>query len=94
MIYLCLLTFENSEGIVFRRFTYTRAVHIDDEVTARTSKASVAFGRLRTNVWEQNGIRLDTKLKSTRLLCCQSSYMHVRHGQCTNAMPSNLTIST
>ena len=43
--------------------TLSRAVHIDDEITARTAKASVAFGRLRTNVWERNGIRLDTKLK-------------------------------
>ena len=40
--------------------TLYRAVHIDDEVTARTSKASVAFGRLRTNVWERNGIRLES----------------------------------
>ena len=50
------------------KFTYlgstlSRAVHIDDEVTARTAKASVAFGRLLTNVWERNRIRLDTKLK-------------------------------
>ena len=52
---------------VVDKFTYLgstlfRAVHIDDEA-ARTAKASVAFGRLRTNVWERNGIRLDTKLK-------------------------------
>ena len=42
---------------VVDKFTYlgsilSRAVHIDDEVTARTAKASIAFGRLRTNVWE------------------------------------------
>ena len=43
--------------------TLSRAVHIDDEVTARITKASVAFGRLRANVWERNGIKLDTKLK-------------------------------
>ena len=43
--------------------TLSRAVHIDGEVTARTAKASVAFDRLGTNVWEQNGIRVDTKLK-------------------------------
>ena len=53
---------------VVDKFTYlgsnlSRAVHIDDEVTARTVKASVSFGRLRTNVWERNGIRLDAKLK-------------------------------
>ena len=49
---------------VVDKFTYlgnaiSRAVHIDDEVTV-----SVAFGRLRTNVWKWNGIRLDTKLKA------------------------------
>ena len=38
--------------------TLSRAVHIDDEVTARTAKASAEFGILRTNVWD-----LDTKLK-------------------------------
>ena len=38
-------------------------MQIDDEVTARIAKASVTFGRLRANVWEQNGIKLDTKLK-------------------------------
>ena len=53
---------------VVDKFTYlgstlSRAVHNDDEVTDRTSEASVAFDRLGTNVWEQNGIRLDTKLK-------------------------------
>ena len=30
--------------------TLSRAVHIGDEVTARTAKASVAFDRLRLNV--------------------------------------------
>ena len=43
--------------------TFSRAVHIDGEVIARTVKASVAFDRLRTNVLELNGIRLGTKLK-------------------------------
>ena len=46
------------------KFTYlgstlSRAMQIDDEVTARSAKASVAFGRLRTNVWKRNDIRLD-----------------------------------
>ena len=53
---------------VVDKFTYlgstlSRAVHIDDEVIARIAKASVTFGRLRANIWEQNGIKLDTKLK-------------------------------
>ena len=51
---------------VVDKFTYlgstlSREVHIDDEATARTAKASVAFGRLRANVWERNGIRLDNE---------------------------------
>ena len=48
--------------------TLSRAVHIDDEVTARPTKASVAFDRLRTNDWERNGIKLDTKLKVYKAL--------------------------
>ena len=43
--------------------TLSRAVHIYNEVTARIAKASVAFGGLLANVWERNGIKLDTKLK-------------------------------
>ena len=40
-------------------------MRIDDDVTARTAKASVAFGRVCTNVWGGggNGIRLETELK-------------------------------
>ena len=38
-------------------------MHIDNEVTARIAKASVAFGRLRGNVRDRSGIRLDTMLK-------------------------------
>ena len=38
-------------------------MHIDDEVNVRTAEASAATGGLRGNVWNQSGIRLDTKLK-------------------------------
>ena len=67
------------DKFAYLRSTLSRAVHIDDDVTARTAKASVAFGRLRTNVWERNGVRLDTKLKvykavvlSTLLYVCEA----------------------
>ena len=78
---------------VVDKFTYlgstlSRAVHIDDEVTARTEKASLAFGGLRTNVWERNGIRLDTKLKvykavvlSTLLYACETWTVYQRHAK-------------
>ena len=71
--------------------TLSRAVHIDDEVTARTVKASVAFGRHRTNVWERNGIRLDTKLKvykavllATLIYACETLTVYQRHAKRLN----------
>ena len=81
---------------VVDKFTYlgstlSRAVHIDDEVTARTAIASVAFGRLRTNVWERNGIRLDTKLKvykavvlPTLLYACETWTVYRHHAKKLN----------
>ena len=66
-------------------------MHIDDEVTAKTVKASVAFGRLRTNVWERNRIRLDTKLKvyiavvlPTLLYACETWTVYQRHAKKLN----------
>ena len=63
-------------------------MHIDDEVTVRTAKASVAFGRLLTNVWERNGIRLDTTLKvykavvlPTLLYACETWTVYQRHAK-------------
>ena len=71
--------------------TLSRAVHIGDEVTARTAKASAAFGRLRTNVWERNGFRLDTKLKvykavvlPTLLYTCETWTVYQRHAKKLN----------
>ena len=81
---------------VVDKFTYigstlSRAVHFDDEVTARAAKASVAFGRLRTNVWERNGTRLDTKLKvykaivlPTLLYSCETWTVYQRHAKKLN----------
>ena len=68
--------------------TLSRAVYIDDEVTARIAKASVAFGRLRANVWERNGTKLDTKLKvykalvlPTLLYACETWTVYQRHAK-------------
>ena len=80
---------------VVDKFTYlgstlSRAVHIDDEITARIAKASVAFG-LRANVWERNGIKLDTKLKvykavvlPTLLYACETWTVYQRHAKRLN----------
>ena len=81
---------------VVDKFTYLgntvyRAVHIDDEVTARISKASLASGRLRANVWERNGIKPDTKLKvynamvlPTLLYACETWTVYQRHANRLN----------
>ena len=83
---------------VVDKFTYlgstlSRAVHIDDEITARIAKASVAFGRLRANVWERNGIKLDTKLKvykavllPTLLYACETWTVYQRHAKRLNLL--------
>ena len=63
-------------------------MHIDDEATARTA-ASVAFGRLRTNVWERNGIRLKLKVYKvivlpTLLYACETWTVYQRHAKKLN----------
>ena len=43
------------DKFLYMESALSRAVQTNDKVTDRTSKASVASGRLRGNVWEQNG---------------------------------------
>ena len=81
---------------VVDKFTYpgstlSRAVYIDEEVTARIAKASVVFGRHRANVWERNGIKLATKLEAynavvlpTLLYACETCAVYQRHAQILN----------
>ena len=85
------ITVQVADKFTYLGSTLSRAVHIDNEVTARTAKASVAFGRLRTNVWERNGIRLDTKLKvykavvlPTLLYLCETWTVYKRHAKKLN----------
>nr|VZI32435.1 unnamed protein product [Spirometra erinaceieuropaei] len=42
----------------------TQKTVIDDEVAHRISKASQAFGRLQSTVWNRHGLQLSTKLKT------------------------------
>ena len=81
---------------VIDKFTYlgstvSRAMNIEYEVTARIAKTSVAFGRLRANVRERNGIKLDTKLKvykavvlPTLLYACETWTIYQRHAKRLN----------
>ena len=71
------ITVKGQQLQVGDKFTYlgstlSRVVHIDDEVNARIAKASAAFGRLRGSIWDQSGIRLDTKLKVYRSVVVQN----------------------
>ena len=77
------------DKITYLGSTLSRVVHIDDEVNARITKASAAFGRLRGSIWDRSGIRLDTKLKYTDRWCCQHYYTHAKLGQFTNGMPKD-----
>ncbi|BHF85085.1 hypothetical protein SprV_1002824300 [Sparganum proliferum] len=43
--------------------TLSRNTMIDDEVANRISKASQAFGRLQSKVWNRHGLQLTSKLK-------------------------------
>nr|VZH96378.1 unnamed protein product [Spirometra erinaceieuropaei] len=43
--------------------TLSRNTKIEDEVSNRISKASQAFGRLQSSLWNRHGLQLSTKLK-------------------------------
>ena len=49
------------EMFIYLGSTFSRFVHIDDEVNARIVKASAAFGWLHGSIRDRSGIRLDTK---------------------------------
>jgi len=46
--------------------TLSHSINIDEELAYRLARASAAFGRLKYQVWEQRGLRLETKLKVYR----------------------------
>nr|VZI01101.1 unnamed protein product [Spirometra erinaceieuropaei] len=51
------------ENLPYLGSTLSRNTKIDDEVANRISKASQAFGRLQSTVWNRHGLQLGTKLK-------------------------------
>nr|VZI42375.1 unnamed protein product [Spirometra erinaceieuropaei] len=54
------------ENFPYLDSTLSRNTKIDDEVANRISKASLAFGRLQSTVWNRHGLQLSTKLKMYR----------------------------
>ena len=75
---------------VVDNYKFCREVHVDDDVTARIAKASVSFGRRCANIWERNGIKLDTRLKVYKALVLPT-LLYVRPGQYTSIMQRDLT---
>ncbi|BHF59645.1 hypothetical protein SprV_0100260600 [Sparganum proliferum] len=51
------------ENFPYLGSTLSRTTKIDEEVANRISKASQAFGRLQSTVWNRHGLQLSTKLK-------------------------------
>ncbi|BHF75643.1 hypothetical protein SprV_0501873900 [Sparganum proliferum] len=51
------------ENFPYLGSTLSHNTKIDDEVANRISKASQAFGRLQSTVWNRHGLQLRTKLK-------------------------------
>nr|VZH96041.1 unnamed protein product [Spirometra erinaceieuropaei] len=51
------------ENFPYLGSTLSRNTKIDDEVANRISKASQAFGRLQSIVWNRHGLQMSTKLK-------------------------------
>nr|VZI27641.1 unnamed protein product [Spirometra erinaceieuropaei] len=52
-----------SSNFLYLGSTLSRNTKIDDEVANRISKASQAFDRLQSTVWNRHGLQLSTKLK-------------------------------
>ena len=83
------------------KFTYlgstlSRCVHIDEEINARIAKASSAFGRLRSTVWERKGVSLSTKLSvyraivlTTLLYASETWTVYQRHAKKLNRFHLN-----
>ena len=82
-------------------FTYlgsilSRNVLIYDEFDARIGKVSTAFGRLRKNVWERQGLNHQTKLNiykavvmTTILYACETCTAFCRHAKKLNRFHVN-----
>ena len=91
-----IITVKGQRLQVVDKFTYlgstlSRVVQIDDEVNTRIAKASAAFGRLRWNIWDRSGIRLDTNVKvyrsvvlPTLLYACETWTVYQRHAKRLN----------
>ena len=62
------ITIDDVQLPVTKQFKYLGSVlsndaQMDEDIKARISKASSAYGRLQERVWKPHGIKLNTKIK-------------------------------
>ena len=62
-IYVCGKRLSVVDKFVYLGSTLNRVCTLDDEITHRLKRASVAFGSLEHRLWAQRGITMETKLK-------------------------------
>nr|VZI38632.1 unnamed protein product [Spirometra erinaceieuropaei] len=79
------------ENFPYLGSTFSRTTKIDDDVANRISKASQAFGRLQSTVWNRHGLQLNTKLKMykavilpTLLYGAETWTVYTRQARCLN----------
>ena len=60
------------DKFVYLGSTLLRSVNIDEEVVCKIARASTAFSRLKDQVWDRQGLRLETKLKVYRAVILPS----------------------
>ena len=77
---------KNVKKLCYLGSTISSNAMIDDDVTARLAKASHAFRCLSKRLWDDHGIRLDTKVAvyktaiiNTLLIGCESWTTYRRH---------------
>ena len=87
---------ENEDKFTYLGSTLSRNVLIDDEAGAKIAKVSTTFGRLRKNMWERQGLNLQTKLKvykavvmTTLLYACDIWTVYCRHARKLNILYIN-----
>ena len=84
------------ETFTYLGSTLSKDARIDAEVDKRIAKASTAFGRLRSNVWERKGLTLKTKLKVYKavvlpslLYSCEAWTVYQQHARKLNRFHLN-----
>ena len=80
-------TIDNNPQNVVDKFTYvgstiSQNALIDDDISARSGKASGSFGKLTKRLWSERGVRLATKI-NVYCAVVLPTLMGVRHGHHT-----------